>query len=189
MRNLALIALALLMTLPAIAQQAPPAQGGRGGAAGAAGPGGPGAGGRGGPGGGRGGDAAQPAPPEDPGFECFERVDTPEFPAAALQRRIDGTAWLRIALTPQGAIDKLDLKVVSGWGTAPSLLGPPVEKVVRASKFKTSCGGKTVAVAYVFGISGEATAAPKPTRKDSDRVMYIESQPQSTTTAAPGSSR
>jgi hypothetical protein len=116
-------------------------------------------------------------------------VDAPEFPAAALQRRIDGTAWLRIALTPQGAIDKLDLKVVSAWGTAPSLLGPPVEKVIRASKFKTSCGGKTVAVAYVFGISGEATAAPKPTRSDSARVMHIESQPQSTTAAAPGTTK
>jgi len=179
MRNLALIALAILMALPAIAQQglpAPPAQGGRGGAAGPGGPGG--GGGRGGAGGARGADAAQPAPPEDPGFECFERVDAPEFPSAALQRGIDGTAWLRIALTPQGAIDKLDLKIVSSWGTAPSLLGPPVEKVARASKFKASCGGKTVAVAYVFAFRGEATAAPKPTRRDLARVMYIESQPQ-----------
>ena len=184
MRNFVVIALALLMSLPAVAQQGPPAQGGRGGVGGAGGPGA--GGGRGGAGAGRGGDAAQPAPPEEPGFECFEQAETPEFPAAALQRRIDGTAWLRIALTPQGAIDKLDLKVVSAWGTAPALLGPPVEKVVRASKFKAGCGGKTVAVAYVFGISGEATATPKPTRKDSAHVMYIESQPQFPTAAAPG---
>jgi len=187
MRNFVVIALALLMCLPVVAQQAPPAQGGRGGAGGAGGPGA--GGGRGGAGAGRGGDAAQPAPPEDPGFECFERAETPEFPAAALQRRIDGTAWLRISLTPQGTIDKLDLKVISAWGTAPALLGPPVEKVVRASKFKTGCGGKTVAVAYVFGISGEATATPKPARKDSAHVMYIESQPQLPTAAAPGTPR
>ena len=184
MRNLVRIALALLMCLPAMALQGPPAQGGRGGAGG---PGGPGAGGgRGGPGGARGGDVVQPAPPEDPGFECFEAVQAPEFPAVALQRRIDGTAWVRVALTPQGAIGNLDLKVISAWGTAPALLGPPVEKVVRASKFKTSCNGKTVAVAYVFGINGEATATPKPARRDTPRVMYIESQPQSTTGAAPG---
>src|SRR5262245_13566944 len=119
MRNLARIALALVMTLTVIAQQAP-APAGRGGA-GANGPGGPGAAGA-GRGGARGGDAVQPAPPEDPGFECFERVDAPEFPTAALQRRIDGTAWVRVALTPQGAIDKLELKVVSAWGTAPTLL-------------------------------------------------------------------
>ena len=183
MRNLVVIAVALLMSLPTMALQGPPAQGGRGGAGG---PGGPGAagGGR----GGRGGDAVQPAPPEDPGFECFEAAQTPDFPATALQRRIDGTAWVRIALTAQGAIDKLDLKVISAWGTAPALLGPPVEKVVRASKFKTSCGGKTVAVAYVFGISGEATATPKPTRRDSGHVMYIESQPQTATAPAPAAS-
>ena len=182
MRNLALIALALLMCLPAMAFQGPPAQGGRGGA------GGPGSGGgRGGPGGARGGggDAAQPAPPEDPGFECFEAVQMPDFPAAALQRRFDGTAWVRIALTPQGTIGNLDLKVISAWGPAPGILGPPVEKVVRASKFKASCNGKTVAVAYVFGISGEAVPAPKPTRKDSAHVMYIDSQPQSATAGAP----
>ena len=185
MRNVMRIAFVLLMSLPAIALQGPPAQGGRGGAGG---PGGPGAagGGRGGPGGGRGGDVAQPAPPEDPGFECFEGVQAPEFPATALQRRIDGTAWVRIALTPPGAIGNLDLKVISAWGTAPALLGPPVEKVVRASKFKTSCGGKTVAVAYVFGFSSEAAATPMPARKDSPHVMYIDSPPQSPTAATPG---
>src|SRR5262245_29627203 len=137
MRNLALIALALLISLPAVALQGPPAQGGRGGAAGAGGPGGPGAGG--GRGARGGGDAAQPAPPEDPGFECFEKVDTPDFPATALQRRIDGTAWVRVDLTPQGTISNLDLKVISAWGTAPALLGPPVDKVVRAAKFKATC--------------------------------------------------
>jgi len=126
-----------------------------------------------------------PAPPEDPGFECFERAETPEFPAAALQRRLDGTVWLRISLTAQGAIDKLDSRVVSAWGAAPPLLGPPVEKAVGASKFKTSCGGKTVAVAYTFEISGAATANPKPTRKDSAHVMYIESQPQSAAVVKP----
>jgi len=178
MRKLVLIAFALLISLPVFALQGPPAQGGRGGAGG---PGGPGAGaGR----GARGGDAAQPAPPEDPGFECFEKVDAPEFPAAALQRRIDGTAWVRVGLSPQGAIDTLDLKVISAWGTAPGILGPPVEKLVRASKFKTSCGGKTVAVAYVFTISGEPTATPKPTRKDAGHAMYLASPPQSSTAAA-----
>jgi hypothetical protein len=184
MRNLVRIALVLLISLPVVALQGPPAQGGRGGAGG---PGGPGAGG--GRGGARGGDAAQPAPPEDPGFECFEASQTPEFPVTALQRRIDGTAWARIALTPQGAISNLDLKVISAWGGAPALLGPPVEKIVRASKFKTTCGGKTVAVAYVFAISGEATAAPKPTRRDSGHVMYIESQPQIATSATGTSSK
>jgi len=181
MRNLALIALALLISLPAMALQGPPAHGGRGAAGG---PGGPGAGG--GRGARGGGDAAQPAPPEDPGFECFEKVDTPDFPGTALQRRIDGTAWVRVALTPQGTISNLDLKVISAWGPAPGLLGPSVEKVVRAAKFKVSCAGKTVAVAYVFSISGEPTATPKPTRRDSAHVMYLESQPQSGTAAPTG---
>src|ERR1700689_322180 len=70
--------------------------------------------GRGG-GGGRGQQAAPPAPPANPGFECFDRVETPEFPAAALQTHVDGTAWLSIHLTPQSTVDKIDTQISSAW--------------------------------------------------------------------------
>ena len=178
MRGLVVIALALLLSLPATAQQQQDGRGGQPGGRGQAGGRGQG-GGRGGPGGGRGGAAAVDQQPAEPGFECFDRVENPEYPSAALQARIDGTAWVRIGLTAQGTIDKLEVKVISAWGTAPGLLGPPVEKVVRASKFKPECAGKTVAVSYWFALKGEATATPKTTvRRETSSVMYIESPPQ-----------
>src|SRR5579863_903259 len=105
MRNLLVIATALLISQYGIAQQ-----GGRG------------------RGGGRG--AAEPPPPANPGFECFERAETPEFPQAALQSHIDGTVWLTAQVTPQGAADKIETQVTSAWANGPKLLAPPVEKAV-----------------------------------------------------------
>jgi hypothetical protein len=75
-------------------------------------------------------------------------------------------------------IDKLDLKVISAWGKAPGLLGPAVEKAVRASKFKMGCAGKTVSVSYWYELKGDATATPKTTRKDAGSAMFLDSPPQ-----------
>ena len=144
----------------------------------------PPAGGRGAGGGGRGGGRGQqaappPAPPANPGFECFQTVETPEFPHSALQAHVDGTAWLSITLTPQAAVDKIGSQVTSAWGTASKLLTPAVEKAVRASKFKQECAGKTVDVVYRYELHGEPTANPKVTnRMEPPNIMYIESQPE-----------
>jgi hypothetical protein len=169
MRTLLVIAATLLIAQYTAAQ--PPA-GGRGG-------------GRGGAGGGRGQQPAPPPPPANPGFECFQSVETPEFPHAALQARVDGTAWLSITLTPQAAVDKIGTQITSAWGTASKLLTPAVEKAVRASKFKTDCAGKTVDVVYRYELHGEPTASPKVTnRMEPPNIMYIESQPESAAAAA-----
>lgn len=164
MRTLLVIATILLISPYGKAQQ--PA-GGRGGAGGG--------GGR-GAGGGR-GQQAPPAPPANPGFECFDKVETPEFPAAALQAHVDGTAWLSIHLTPQSAVEKIDTQITSAWGKATAMLQPAVEKAVRASKFKDSCAGKTVDVVYRYELHGEAIANPKPATRTEANIMYIESQP------------
>jgi hypothetical protein len=134
-------------------------------------------GGRGGRGGGR-GQAAEAPPPATPGFECFERVEPPEFPASALQAHIDGTVWLTLQVTPQGTADKIEPRVTSAWANGPKILSPAVEKAVRASKFKSECAGKTVAVVYRYELHGDAVANPKPTTRTEANVMYIESQPE-----------
>ncbi len=173
MRTLLVIAATVLICQYGTAQQD-----GRGKA------GGRGAGGGRGAAGGR-GQAEQPAPPPDPGFECFDRAETPEFPSAALQNGVDGTVWVRVQVTAQGAADKVDADVVSAWGTAPTLLKPAVEKAVRASKFKNECAGKTVAVVYRYELHGNATASPKPTtRTEKPNIMFIESQPQTKAAAS-----
>jgi hypothetical protein len=156
MRTLIVIAAALLVSQYGIAQQ--------------------GGGGRGGRGGGRG--PAEPPPPVNPGFECFQSVETPEFPQAALQAHIDATVWVTLQVTPQGTADKIETKVTSAWENGPKLFTPAVEKVVRAAKFKPECTGKTVGVVYRYDIEGDAVAAPKATEKTEARVMYIESQPE-----------
>src|SRR5580658_2245159 len=138
MRVFLVIAIALLISQYGKAQQA-----GRGG------------------GGGRGQQQAAPALPANPGFECFEHAETPEYPQSALRAHIDGTVYIWVQVTAQGAADKIDSQVASAWGDGPKLLTPVVEKAVRASKFKPECGGKTVAVVYRYDLHGEATASPK----------------------------
>jgi len=136
-------------------------------------------GGGGGRGGGRGQQPAAPPPPPDPGFECFDSLEIPEFPAAALQAHVDGTVWTRIKVTPQAAVDTIDSQVVSAWSQGSKLLTPPVEKAIRASKIKSTCAGKEVAIVYRYQLYGEPTAAPKPTnRKENPNIVWIESQPE-----------
>jgi hypothetical protein len=159
MRTLIMIAAALLVSQYGIAQQ--------------------GGGGRGGRGGGRGPAPAEPPKPVNPGFECFENVQTPEFPQAALQSRIDGTVWVTLQVTPQFTADKIETKVTSAWADGPKLLAPAVEKVLQTSKFKAECAGKAVSVVYRYDLQGEPIATPKATVKREDRVMYIESAPES----------
>ena len=131
--------------------------------------------------GGRGG--AQPAkpeppPPPNPGFECFDRLETPEFPRAALQAHVDGTVYTLTQVTAQGGADKVDTKVVSAWSDGPKLLTPPVEKAIRASKVKSDCAGKTVAIVFRYQLYGEAVANPAPTtRKEPPNIVWIESPP------------
>jgi hypothetical protein len=176
MRTLLVIATVLLISQYGRAQQgggAPAGGRGQGGGRGA---------------GGRGQQAAPPPAPADPGFECFEHVETPEFPRSALQAHIDGTVYVRVQVTPQGAADKIDTQVASSWADGSKLLTPPVEKAVRASKFKSECAGKTVAVVFRYELHGGAVASPKATTRTEFNIMFIESAPETASTAKGGAS-
>ncbi len=112
------------------------------------------------------------------GLECVDKLETPEFPKAALDAHVDGSVWTWTQVTPQGTADKVDTQVVSAWGEGPKLLTPPVEKALKASKFKSSCAGKTVSVVFRYELHGEPVSNPKvTTRTDAPNIMYIESQP------------
>jgi len=166
MRILLVIVAGLLIGQYGIAQEGPPGGGGgRGGGRGA------------GRGGGRG--PVEPPPPPKPGFtECFDHAATPEYPQAALQQHVDGDVWVTFDLTAQGMPEKIQMEVSSAWAAGEKLLTPAVEKAVKASTFKSSCAGKSIAVVYRYDLSGDPVASPKPTTKTDARIMYIESAPE-----------
>jgi hypothetical protein len=154
MRILFAIATSLLIAQYATAQQ-PGGRGGRGG--------------RGGP--------AEPAVPVKPGFECFDHVETPEFPHAALQENVTGTVYVTLDA------GKIDTQVVSAWPAASKILVPAVEKAVRASKLKQECADKSVAVAFRYEIGGNPVANPATTTRTESSLMFLDSQPELVTAA------
>lgn len=129
-------------------------------------------------GGGRGPAAIPPPPPPDPGFECVAQAVTPEFPVSALKAKVDGTVYAFIKVTPQGTADKIDFQVASSWQDGQKLLTPPVEKALRATKYKTDCAGKTVELVYRYSLYGEPAAAPKVSTRTEGNIVFIESQPE-----------
>jgi hypothetical protein len=130
--------------------------------------------------------AQQAQPPAATGdFSCFENLPTPEFPMAALEQHVDGSVWTWVQVTPQGTPGKIDTQVVSAWSEGSKLLVPPVEKAVREAKFKSDCAGKTVPVVFRYEVHGNPTANPKVTsHRDAPDIVYIESQPATTTETA-----
>lgn len=137
---------------------------------------GQGRGGRGGGGFGRG--PVEPPPPPKPGFECFESIATPEFPRAALMQHVDGTVWVTLDVTQQGMPTNIKTEVSTAWANGEKLLTPPVEKVVRESKFKPMCYGKSVAVVYRYQLEGNPVANPQVTTEKDPRILFINSPPE-----------
>ena len=127
----------------------------------------------------------QPKKTDTEGLSCFENLTAPEFPQTALHSHIDGSVWTWTHVSPQGTIDKIDTQVVSPWGTGPKILTPPVEKAIRAARIKSNCDGKTIWVVFTYQLHGDATPAPKVTsRTEPPNIMWIESQPATTTVTA-----
>jgi len=129
--------------------------------------------------------ATTPAAPPPAGMECADHLQMPDFPKTALESKVDGSVWTWFGVTPQGKAEQIKTQVVSAYGTGPNLLTPPVEKALQESQFKSSCAGKTVAVVFRYELHGEATANPKvTTRTENPNIVYIESQPETTTVSA-----
>ena len=116
------------------------------------------------------------------GLPCFEKLAMPQYPLQALRAHVDGSVWTRTQVNAQGAIDKVDTQVVSAWGEGPKLLTPPVEKAIRSARIKPECAGKTIPFVFRYQLHGEAMVEPKVTsRIEAPNIMYIESQPATST--------
>jgi hypothetical protein len=118
------------------------------------------------------------AAPPRPGLECFDQMTTPVYPQVAMHGLVTGTVWTTIHLNPQAMVDKVDTQVVSAYSAGTNELAPAVEKAVRASKFKSSCAGKNVFVAFRYEMDGQAVPNPHVmAKKDPPNVVWIESRP------------
>jgi len=112
------------------------------------------------------------------GLACFENLQAPEYPTAALHDHIDGSAWTYVHANAQGVPEKIDTQVVSAWSEGNKLFVAPVEKAVHAAKIKPECAGKTISVVFRFELHGNAVPNPKVTsRIDGPNMMWIESEP------------
>lgn len=102
----------------------------------------------------------------------------PEFPRAALQANVDGSVWATVQMTPQGAVDKIDTRVVSAYAEGTKLLVPAVEKVIRSAKIRPDCAGKTVTLVVRYQIDGEAVPIPQTmSRIQPPNIVWLESRP------------
>jgi hypothetical protein len=120
--------------------------------------------------------AQQPAAKD--GLACFDNLAAPEFPATALQSRVDGSVWTYVHVSPQAAPEKIETQVISAWAQAPHLLTAPVENAIRAARIRPECAGKTVTVVFRYQLHGEPVQNPKVTsRTEPPDLIWIESQP------------
>lgn len=123
--------------------------------------------------------AAGATPPAaNDGIACFADLPTPEYPAAAIQARVDGSVWTWTQVNAQGVPGKIDTQVVSAWSDGSKLLVPAVEKAIHAAKFKPECNGKTVRVVVRYQYGGPLPPDAKAREVDGDYLMTIKSEPQ-----------
>lgn len=119
-------------------------------------------------------------PAAEPGLACFENLQTPEYPMAALKEHVDGSVWTKTMVSSTGTIEKIDTDIASAWSNGGKLLTPPVEKAIRSAKIKPDCDGKTISVVFRYQLHGTATAHPKVTsHTEPPNLMWIESEPAS----------
>ncbi len=69
-------------------------------------------------------------------MSCVERLQMPVYPPLADQARIAGSVTATVVVASDGSIQT---EVVGH-----ALLSPAVEKAIRASAFRKTCGGKSV---------------------------------------------
>jgi hypothetical protein len=73
---------------------------------------------------------------------CVERLQMPVYPKLAEAASIRGSITATVVISPTGSIQS----TLSGH----KLLSPAVEKALRASIFRKSCGGKSVTLLFNF---------------------------------------
>jgi len=72
------------------------------------------------------------------GLGCFENLQAPDYPTAALQDHVDGSVWTYTHANPQGVPEKIDTQVASAWSQANKLLVPPWRRLCGPRKLNRS---------------------------------------------------
>lgn len=108
------------------------------------------------------------------GVGCFENLKVPDYPAAALEKKIDGFVWATIQVGPKGEIASIKTDVIAVSNEAQGLLAPPVEQALRAAKVKPTCFGATVSIDFRYELPAEAAV---PTPGESSYVVTVRGKP------------
>jgi len=111
------------------------------------------------------------------GLGCFENLATPEYPADAVSKNIDGFVWATIKVSQEGKMASIETNVISNSNDAKSYLVPPVEKAIRAASVKAECNGKTISIDFRYELPQDTFAS---TPGESSYLVRI----RSTTTVA-----
>jgi hypothetical protein len=88
----------------------------------------------------------QSGPDAGANMACVERLEMPKYPWFARVAYIQGNVVAKITIGADGSV-----KAVNSPDAHPILV-PPVEHALRASKFGSSCAGKSVTLVYDFAI-------------------------------------
>jgi TonB family protein len=87
-------------------------------------------------------------------MDCVERIQIPRYPPLAKQARIEGSITASVVLLSDGTVHDIETTVESRYGHAKDLFGSPVEKVIKAAKFRSGCSEKIVELVFHFDLSG-----------------------------------
>jgi hypothetical protein len=93
------------------------------------------------------------------GVGCFENLIAPDYPAEAVEKKMDGFVWATVQLGAEGKIASIETNVISETNGAAAVLAPPVEKALRAANAKPACSGKTISIDFRYELPGDAFAS------------------------------
>ena len=85
---------------------------------------------------------AQSNQESEPNMSCIERLQIPVYPPLAAAARVQGTITATVLVASDGPPQTM----VAGH----SILSPAVDKAIRVSAFRKTCGGKSVALIFNF---------------------------------------
>ena len=84
-------------------------------------------------------------------MDCVDRLSLPAYPELDDMARIAGTVRATVVLSASGSIEKTVLDMdAAAKKTARELFPAAVEKALRASAFRSGCGGKSTTLVFSF---------------------------------------
>ena len=81
---------------------------------------------------------------------CVERLRMPVYPGLANAARISGSVTAIVTLAADGSVRATRMELGAASPTARRLFSKTVERALRASIFRKSCGGKSVRLVFNF---------------------------------------